>query len=134
MDLKEKYFNLKNHNQEYIILIKAGNFYYTYYDDAYIISYIFKYQIRDNRVGFPINAKDKIIKVLNKYEIGYIEVLSNNLIYNYLNNNNYDTKLKEAKKYIDLNKSLDDLFKLIEIKVKENNINLLLIKRFIDEL
>ena len=41
MDLKEKYFNLKNQNQEYVILIKAGNFYYTYYDDAYIISYIF---------------------------------------------------------------------------------------------
>ena len=134
MNCKDKYINLKKEYSNYIILIKAGNFYYTYYDDAYIISYIFKYQIRDNRVGFPINAKDKIIKVLNKYEIGYIEVLSNNLIYNYLNNNNYDTKLKEAKKYIDLNKSLDDLFKLIEIKVKENNINLLLIKRFIDEL
>ena len=134
MNCKDKYINLKKEYEDYVILIKAGNFYYTYYNDAYIISYIFKYQIRDNRVGFPINVKDKIIKVLNKYEIGYIEVLNNSYIYNYLNNNNYFNKLNEAKKYINLNKSLNDLFKLIEIKVKENNTNLLLIKRYIDEL
>ena len=134
MNCKDKYINIKKEYEDYVIIIKAGNFYYTYYNDAYIISYIFKYQIRDNRVGFPINVKDKIIKVLNKYEIGYIEVLNNSYIYNYLNNNNYFNKLNEAKKYINLNKSLNDLFKLIEIKVKENNTNLLLIKRYIDEL
>ena len=134
MNCKDKYINLKKEYSDYIILIKAGNFYYTYYDDAYIISYIFKYQIRDNRVGFPLNAKNKITSVLNKYEIGYIEVLDNSYIYNYLNNNNYFNKLDEAKKCINLNKSLEDLFKLIEIKVKENNNYLLLIKRYIDEL
>ena len=134
MNCKDKYINIKKEYEDYVIIIKAGNFYYTYYNDAYIISYIFKYQIRDNRVGFPINAKDKIIKVLNKYEIGYIEVLNDNLIYSYLSNNKYNIKLKEAKESLDLNKSLEDLFKLIEIKVKENNNYLLLIKRYVDEL
>jgi len=37
----DKYLVLKEKYQEYVILIKSGNFYYTYLNDALLIRYFF---------------------------------------------------------------------------------------------
>lgn len=45
----DKYIDLKNKYLEYIIMIKVGNFYYSYDDDGIILNYLFNYKIKDNR-------------------------------------------------------------------------------------
>jgi len=54
--------NIKVKNLDKVIIIKYGNFYRCFYNDAVIISYLLKYKITARRsVGFPINTIDKVL-------------------------------------------------------------------------
>ncbi|CDE14760.1 unknown [Clostridium sp. CAG:470] len=49
--------NIKQVHPEHIILIKIGKFYYSYSKDAYIISYIFGYKLKnieENKINYII--------------------------------------------------------------------------------
>ena len=41
MKTVDKYLKFKELYQDYVILIKSGNFYYSFEDDAYILKYLF---------------------------------------------------------------------------------------------
>lgn len=131
----DKYMKFKSEYQRYVILIKSGNFYYSFDDDAYILRYLFNYQIRDNKVGFPLNAKAKVKSVLNRHNINLIEIIDD---YAYVletkNANQYDEKLKESKSNYLIANMLTNLMNSIEIKVKQEEANYRLIKEFVDEL
>jgi len=131
----DKYIKYKETYNEHVILIKSGNFYYTFDDDAYIMKYFFNYQIRENKIGFPISAKAKVKSILNRNNINLIEVIDD---YAYVletkNTNDYARILKEAKSSILINNMLNNLMNMIEIKVKAENSNYQLIKEFVDEL
>ncbi len=121
--------------KEYVILIKSGNFYYSFEEDAFILNHLFNYQIRDNKVGFPLNAKAKVKSVLNRHNINLIEVIDD---YAYIletkNANEYLNILKIAKRNAIIMNMINNLMSTIEIKVKKEEANYKLIKEFIDEL
>ena len=121
--------------KDHVVIIKSGNFYYTFLEDTYILNYFFGYQIRENKIGFPLNAKAKVKSVLNRNNVNLIEVIDN---YAYIleskNANAYQEKLKEAKSNLLITNMLANLMSAIEIKVKKEEANYELIKEFVDEL
>ena len=131
----DKYLKFKAKYKDHVIIIKSGNFYYTFLDDTYIFNYLFGYQIRENKIGFPINAKAKVKSVLNRNNINLIEVIDD---YAYVleskNANAYQETLKSAKSHILITNMLSNLMNAIEIKVKKEEANYYLIKDFVDEL
>ena len=60
MKLIERYKLIKSKYPDYIVLIKCGTFYNTFYKDAEYISRFQGYRIIDNRVGFPISILNSI--------------------------------------------------------------------------
>ncbi len=121
--------------KDHVVIIKSGNFYYTFGDDTYIMNYLFNYQIRENKIGFPLNAKAKVKSVLNRNNVNLIEVIDD---YAYIleskNENAYQVKLREAKSNMLISNMLNNLMNAIEIKVKKEEANYELIKEFVDEL
>lgn len=71
-----QYIELKENNKDRIIIIKNGEFYYTYDKDSYIINYFFKYKIINTNnkeyVCFPTRSLNNVIKFLESKCIGYI--------------------------------------------------------------
>lgn len=135
MKTVDKYVKFKSKYQDYVIIVKSGNFYYSFGEDAILLKYLFNYQIRDDKVGFPLNARAKVKSVLNRNNINLIEIIDD---YAYVletkNANEYQNKLKEAKGNILIKNMLDNLMNAIEIKVKAEESNYRLIKEFVDEL
>ena len=60
MRLIDRYILIKNKYPNYIVLIKCGNFYNTFYNDALYINKRFGYKLINNKFGFPIGVLDKI--------------------------------------------------------------------------
>ena len=60
MKVVDLYNTYKDNYKEYVVFIKIGNFYETYNNDAYIISKIMNYKVKNIsnnvRVGFPITS------------------------------------------------------------------------------
>lgn len=131
----DKYLKFKEMYKDHVIIIKSRNFYYTFLDDTYVMNYLFGYQIRENKIGFPLNAKAKVKSVLNRNNINLIEVIDD---YAYIleskNDNNYEEILREAKSNLLINNMLHNLMNTIEIKIKKEEANYHLIKEFVDEL
>ena len=131
----DKYLKFKEMYKDHVVIIKSGNFYYTFLDDTYILNYFFGYQIRENKIGFPLNAKAKVKSVLNRKNVNLIEVIDD---YAYIleskNTNAYEEKLREAKSNMLINNMIHNLMSAIEIKVKKEEANYELIKEFVDEL
>ena len=131
----DKYLKFKEMYKDHVVIIKSGNFYYTFDDDTYIMNYFFGYQIRENKIGFPLNAIAKVKSVLNRNNVNLIEVIDD---YAYIleskNDNAYQNKLREAKSNMLVSNMLNNLMNAIEIKVKKEEANYELIKEFVDEL
>ncbi len=135
MKTVDKYIKFKEMYPDYVVLIKSGNFYYSFEDDAYLLNYFFGYQIRENKVGFPMNAKAKVKSVLNRHNVNLIEIIDDcAYVLETKNDNTYKTKLTEAKSSILISNMLNNLMSAIEIKVKKEQANYRLIKDFVDEL
>ncbi len=92
-----------------IAFIKIGKFYHVYGKDAYIISYLFSYKLKELEgmplCGFPLSSLNKIIAKLEEIKINYLIVDRKN---NYeveensdnKNLNNYTKYFEKAKKYV----------------------------------
>lgn len=131
----DKYLKFKEMYKDHVVIIKSGNFYYTFLEDTYILNYFFGYQIRENKIGFPLSAKAKVKSVLNRNNVNLIEVIDD---YAYIleskNDNAYSEKLREAKSNILMTNMIHNLMSAIEIKIKKEEANYELIKEFVDEL
>lgn len=115
--------NIKEIHKKDVIMVKIGNFYYSYGKDAYIISYMYKYKIKQIEgniyaCAFPINNINKIMSNLENKKINYIIVDRKN---NYRvdeqsdnkNLNNYDNIYKKADKYIKSKRKIDYIYKYL---------------------
>ena len=132
--MKERYEMYKRQYNNYIVLFKQGNFYYSMNYDALVLNSIFNYKVNvvSNyiKVGFPINSIDKVIPILEEKSINYIiadkEIIEkkkypNNMYLNYLNiDSNYEFILSRINK-IDktlkdnlLNSNIEELLSNIE--------------------
>lgn len=76
MKLVDIYKFYKEKYPKYIIMIKCGYFYEIYGEEAYIMSKVFGYKIKEvsgcDRVGFPINSYNKVINRLKRIKINYL--------------------------------------------------------------
>lgn len=113
--------NIKQVHPENIKLIKIGKFYYSYSKDAYIISYIFGYKLKNIEenikvCAFPVFILNKIMAKLEENKINYIIIDRRN---NYGvdeksdngNLNKYNLYLEKSKKYIKFSTQIDDILK-----------------------
>ena len=92
-----------------VVLVKIVTFYSVYGKDAYIISYLFKYKIKEREkvpiCSFPVYSLSKVENTLEKNKINYIVVdrRSNYKIEEKVINkqkNNYEKMLEKANKSI----------------------------------
>lgn len=97
-------------HQDCVCLFKIGTFVHCYNRDAYIISYLLGYQIRNienngKECGFPIGALNKIMAKLEDKKINYaIFDRRNNYeeeeLCNFKEFNQYNRCFEKAKEYI----------------------------------
>lgn len=110
-----------------ITLRKSGGFYICFDNDAIILSYLLDYKIINSKVGFPINALNKVLNILENNSINYI-VKNNNEDVNkkiFGKKNNYNKYLDKGKRKIDLDYRIKKI--LIRInEMKEEDINRIL--------
>lgn len=134
--MKSEYNFLKQNYPSFIVLIKSGNFYISFDEDALIMSCLFSYKLSNNKVGFPVNSIEKVENELIKKGINYIRCnnTTNDIIQKDFQNNNYANYLNIFKKEEfdeTLNKLLLDR---IDDILKNNKESYEQIRRFIDEL
>lgn len=129
--------NIKQVHPEHIILIKIGKFYYSYSKDAYIISYIFGYKLKNIEenikvCAFPVFILNKIMAKLEENKINYIIIDRRN---NYGvdeksdngNLNKYNLYLEKSKKYINQKNKIEEIYNYLISNI-ENDTNNELIK------
>ena len=85
-----------------VILIKIGKFYHAYGRDAYVVSFVFNYQmkkvdINTNTTGFPETALNKVMKTLSEKNINY-KILDRGDNYNSFEEEDF----KQNNKYMDI--------------------------------
>lgn len=107
-------------------MIKVGNFYHVYDEDAIIMFYLFKYKINDNKVGFPVKILDRVINKLIKNGINFYVDESNSRCFD---NNSYLELLDKSKLYYELNLEVEDIYNYLI-----NNIERKYIKRIISKI
>ncbi len=130
--------NIKQVHPEHIILIKIGKFYYSYSKDAYIISYIFGYKLKNIEenikvCAFPVFILNKIMAKLEENKINYIIIDRRN---NYEvdeksdngNLNKYNLYLEKSKKYINKKNKIEEIYNYLISNI-ENDTNNELIKK-----
>ena len=49
---------------KFVTIRKMGLFYQVFDDDAFILHYLLDYKVIDRKVGFPSNAINKVINIL----------------------------------------------------------------------
>ncbi|MGM9879635.1 MAG: hypothetical protein ACI31R_06425 [Bacilli bacterium] len=58
-------------NNKKVILRQVGKFVNVFDEDAVIISYLLNYKLVNDKVGFPMNALNKVINTLEEKKISY---------------------------------------------------------------
>ena len=125
MKLKDTYNMYKQKYQKYVIIIKCGNFYEVYGEEAYILNNLFGYKIKNvsglTRVGFPIISYNKVTDKLKKFNINYV-VVNDGTIRKKFNKNNYDKYISN----LDIDKRINNIKdKLVLLKEKPSIIKVL---------
>lgn len=127
--LKEVYQNYKKIYPNDIIFIKSGNFFLTFYQDAYVMNELFHYKlIKANgyiKVGFPLIAFNKIIKKLEELQINYLIHDSDIIDRQKYKNNNYKQYLKENQ-YELLFYRINTIHKILNDNIMNSNIKIIL--------
>lgn len=54
-----------------IVFRRSGGFYICFDNDAIIMNYLCNYKISNGKVGFPVNAINKVINILDSNNINY---------------------------------------------------------------
>ncbi len=92
--MNEKFTYYKLNYSKYIVIIKKGNFFISFDNDALILSNIFNYKIIQSnnnfKVGFPVNSLSKIIMKLDSLKLNYIVVDEDIIEKNKFKDNTYD--------------------------------------------
>lgn len=135
---------IKEIHPEAVVLVEIGSFYNLYGKDAYIISYLFGYNLKtiENTFscGFPRNCINKVIAKLENKKIDYICVDKRNN-YDVLfklenrNLNTYNEFYEKSKKYLNIKNRINNITNYLNKSVDEKDIKELLceIEKAIDE-
>ncbi len=77
--INNNYTYYKLNYPKYIVLVKHGNFYVSFDNDALIMSSIFNYKVKESnnivKVGFTVNSLYKVISRLEGLRVNYLVVV-----------------------------------------------------------
>ena len=119
-----------------VVIRKAGGFYYTFDDDAMIISYLTGYKISGDRCGFPLNSLSKVTNLLEDNSINYLvkEKMEEVDRREFKKNNKYNKMLDKGKKKFSIDYRINSIMeKLNELSYDELDELLSVIEVYIDE-
>ena len=105
--------------REYVALKKRGNFYEVKYADAYILWYLLRYKIHNNKVGFPESSLVKVLDVLNENQVDYGFSLNDIQLKNSMKNKYVEILEKAKKEWIKEKKEKDLLEKIKKAKQED---------------
>lgn len=119
-----------------ICLFKIGTFYHAYGRDAYILSYIFGYKIKDleknyKECGFHVSAVSKVCAKLENNKINYLIIDRRNNYdvdekEDYKNLNRYVEFYEKANKYVNCKKRIDIINEYLVDNIETKNITKML--------
>ena len=119
-----------------ICLFKIGTFYHAYGRDAYILSYIFGYKIKDleknyKECGFPVSEVSKVCAKLENNKINYLIIDRRNNYdvdekEDYKNLNRYVEFYEKANKYVNCKKRIDIINEYLVDNIETKNITKML--------
>lgn len=111
---------IKDLNPNSLILLKMGSFYHAYGKDAYLLSYLFGYQLKTmdgtlNTCGFPVSAINKIGKELEDKKINRMQIIRNDNYaveedVSFKAENAYNDYSDKAYKYIVKKNKIDGIY------------------------
>ena len=114
-----------------MVIVKVGTFYDVYSQDAYILSYLMKYKIREKEnipfCTFPVNSISKVANILEKNKINYIVVDKRSNYeeeYKEINKqeNNYDKIYEKAQKTVEITLRIQRIYNSLIKQREEKNI------------
>ena len=111
--------------ESYLTLKKLGGFYSAYNDDAYILFYLFHYNIKNSKAGFPLSAYNKVINCLEENNISYIVEGKMTEKRDYKKQNRYHFIVEKGKKLYEREQRANRLYERIS-ELKESEIDGLL--------
>lgn len=129
----DKFLALKNKYSDSLVVIKSGNFYYSYFEDGIILNYLFNYQVINNRVGFPLKNLDKVLEELKRDNVSVVVNDIDNTKHEVKKNKYHDVKIEAIERYNE-KKEIEDLIINIRYKIDKFPYNYKLIKEYVDEL
>ena len=101
---------------KFVTIRKVGLFYQVFDDDAFLLHYLLDYKVIDCKVGFPNNALNKVINILEAKKINY-KIIGEDIIKDFKDLNKYDFYLAKSKDKI----IIQDLIHHIELKLEEKD-------------
>lgn len=135
MRLEELYGNLKVLNSNKIVVMKSGNFYKTFGDDALILWKMFGYRVNNGVACFPISSFGGVISRLNRAGISVIVNSSEGVInYETALENTYNEYLENAISSNLINKKIEEMKEKINKKLMEDINNYDKIDEFLEKL
>jgi len=125
MNKESLYKILKMQNEEKVVLVKYGNFYKTFDNDAVLLWGLFGYRIIDGKSSFPSQVFGSVVSKLNRLGISVVVAKNENDI-NYFNSphsNTYENyKIESIDKY-EKDGKLNEIKEVVENKIKTSFIN-----------
>ena len=110
---------IRDLNPNSLLLFKMGSFYHAYGKDAYLLSYLFGYQIKNSdgvlsTCGFPVSAIGKIESDFDNKKINYMKIVKNDNYaveedVSYKIENKYGEFTDKAYKYVAKKKKVDSI-------------------------
>lgn len=129
--MKEKYIKYKYDFNDYILLIKNGNFYICLNKDALVLSNIFGYKIIESKnfvkSGFPISSLEKIINKLIELNVNYLVIDKGIICKEKFENNKYNEYINNGEYLININR-INKIYDILKSNVKNENINDILLE------
>ena len=131
--MNEMIKTIKQIHKEELCMFKIGSFCHCYGRDAYVLSFLFGYKIKDiegiyKECGFPIKVLDKVIAKLENCKINYLVIDRRNDYdveqkASFKNLNNYNSCYVKANTYINYKIRIEKIneFLLENMKQKEFN-------------
>lgn len=129
MSIENEVKIIKDSNPKAILFVKIGAFYHTYSKDAYIISYLFGYQLKKsqnlNNCGFTATIFDNIIKRIENEKISYI--VANNKFdieskKDFEQENNYEEIYSNSYKYLLKKNKIDEINRYLLENINDEDI------------
>ena len=126
---------IKTVHPEDVVMVSIGSFYYLYGKDAYIISYLFNYELKliENiySCAFPKKSLNRVMSLLEDKKVNYIGVDRKNnyevdFKCDYENLNKYNEIFEKAKRYVLIKRRIYNINNYLNKSINEKNINELL--------